>query len=182
MREDMDHILFTEEDLRACVRRVAGEIARDYAGKEPIVVGILRGSFVFLADLARELGKLGLPIRLEFLSVSSYGGGTESSGVVTLKLDISENITGRDVILVEDMLDTGNTLSYLIPYLRKRKPASVKLCVLLDKPARRLKDVETHYLGFTVPDEFVVGYGLDFNQRYRNLPYIGVLKPELYGE
>lgn len=173
----MEQILFTKEELSACVRRLAEEINRDYAGKAPVVVGILQGSFVFLADLVREIT---LPINVEFMSASSYGTGTESSGKVNIRLDLSEDIAGRDVILVEDILDSGNTLSRLIPHLKERNPASLKLCVLLDKPSRREKEVSVDYRGYSIPDAFVVGYGLDYDQKYRNLPYIGILKPEVY--
>lgn len=179
MQKDMEQILFSEQELSECVSRLAGEINRDYAGKEPLVVGILQGSFVFLADLVRQIT---LPIRVEFMSVSSYGGGTESSGSLNIRLDLAEDIAGRDVILVEDILDSGNTLSRLIPSLLERGPASLKLCVLLDKPDRRVKEVPVDYLGYSIPDAFVVGYGLDYNQKYRNLPYVGILKPEVYSK
>lgn len=177
MEKDIEQILFSEEELSACVKRLADEINRDYAGRNPIVVGILQGSFVFLADLVREIK---LPINVEFMSASSYGSGTTSSGEVNIRLDLSEDISGRDVILVEDILDSGNTLSRLIPSLLERNPASLKLCVLLDKPSRRVKEVPVHYRGFSIPDAFVVGYGLDYDQKYRNLPYVGILKPAVY--
>jgi hypoxanthine phosphoribosyltransferase len=179
MERDMEQILFTEEQLSACVDRLAEEINRDYAGKAPLVVGILQGSFVFLADLVR---KIKLPINLEFMSVSSYGSGTSSTGEVNIRLDLSEEIEGRDVILIEDILDSGNTLSRLLPTLQARGPASLKLCCLLDKPSRREREVPIDYLGFTIPDAFVVGYGLDYDQKYRNLPYIGILKPSVYSK
>ena len=179
MEQDMEQILFTEEQLSACVDRLAEEINRDYAGKAPLVVGILQGSFVFLADLVR---KIKLPINLEFMSVSSYGSGTSSTGEVNIRLDLSEEIEGRDVILIEDILDSGNTLSRLLPTLQARGPASLKLCCLLDKPSRREREVPIDYLGFTIPDAFVVGYGLDYDQKYRNLPYIGILKPSVYSK
>ncbi len=178
MEKDIKEILFREEDLRACVSRLAGEINRDYRGKNPLVVGILQGSFIFLADLVREIT---LPISLEFMAISSYGSGSESSGKVNIRMDLKTDIAGRDVILVEDILDSGNTLSTLMPMLEERKPASLRLCVLLDKPDRRVKPVEVDYRGFSIPDEFVVGYGLDYDQQYRNLPYIGILKPAVYG-
>lgn len=177
MQNDMERILLSEEELAACVRRLAEEINRDYAGKEPILVGILKGSFVFFADLVRQIT---LPIRVEFMAVSSYGGGTESSGALNVRLDMAEDIAGQDVILVEDILDSGNTLSHLLPALMERGPASLKLCVLLDKPDRRVVQVPTEYLGYSIPDAFVVGYGLDYDKKYRNLPYVGVLKPEIY--
>ena len=177
MEKDMKKVLFTQGEINECVKRLAKEINQDYAGKAPIVVGILQGSFVFLADLVREIA---LPIQMEFMSVSSYGDGTESSGQVKIRLDLAEDIAGRDVILVEDILDSGNTLSRLIPELMARNPASLRLCVLLDKPERRVKEVEVHYRGYCIPDEFVVGYGLDYQQRYRNLPFVGVLHPDVY--
>lgn len=179
LEQDMARILFTGEDIEACVGRLAEQVSRDYAGKSPIIVCTLRGAFVFAADLIRRLD---LPLTVEFMSASSYGSGTVSSGKINIKLDIEENIAGRDVLIVEDILDSGNTLSHLIEELSSRSPASLKLCVLLDKPERRKPGVDLHpdYLGFTIPDEFVVGYGLDYNQHYRNLPYIGVLKPDVY--
>ena len=157
---------------------IARHIAADYSGQEIMFVGILRGSFVFLADLCREVK---LPCTLDFMSVSSYGGGTTSSGQIQIIKDLSEDITGRNVIVVEDILDSGNTLSYLLNILEHRHPASVRLCALLDKPDRRTKPVELHYCGFSIPDAFVVGYGLDYAEKYRSLPYIGILKPEIYG-
>ena len=141
------------------------------------MVGVLRGAFVFLADLVRETD---LPLEVDFLSAASYGAGTESSGLVDIRLDVGQDIRGRDVILVEDILDSGNTLSKLMRELAARGPASLRLCVLLDKPERRTQPVRGDYVGFTIPDAFVVGYGLDYDERYRNLPYIGILKPEVY--
>ena len=143
-----------------------------------MLIGVLRGSFVFMADLCRAID---LPCTLDFMSVSSYGKGTSSSGRVQITKDLSEDITGKHVIVVEDILDSGNTLSYLLELLKARKPASIRLCTLLDKPDRRVKPVEVHYSGFSIPDAFVVGYGLDYAEKYRNLPYIGILKPEVYG-
>lgn len=177
MERDIKEILFREEDLRGCVSRIAGEINRDYRGKSPIIVGILQGSFVFLADLIREIT---VPVTLEFMSVSSYGAGSTSSGEVNIRMDLAQDIKGKDLILVEDILDSGNTLSDLLPELKKRGPASVRLCVLLDKPDRREKEVPVDYRGFSIADEFVVGYGMDYNQQYRNLPYVGILKPSVY--
>ena len=156
---------------------MGAQITKDYDGKAPIVVGILRGSFIFMADLVRQID---LPLVLDFMSASSYGSQTMSSGLVDIRLDLSEDITGRDVIVIEDILDSGNTLSKIIKELEGRKPASLRLCVLLDKPERRTKPIEADYVGFTIPDAFVVGYGLDYDQRYRHLPYIGVLKPRVY--
>ena len=175
---DVERVLFSEEELRRRVAEIAAEIDRDYAGKEPLLVSVLRGSFVFMADLVRQIH---LPCTVDFMAVSSYGSGTSSSGQVKIVKDLSEHIEGRDLIVVEDILDSGNTLSYLLKLLEARHPASIRLCTLLDKPERRTKPVAVQYTGFTIPDEFVVGYGLDYDEKYRNLPYIGILKPRVYG-
>ena len=177
MEQDMQQILFTQAQVAGRIREMAREITRDYAGKAPLVVGILRGSFIFMADQVRQVE---LPLHLDFMSASSYGAGTVSSGQVDIRLDLQEDIAGRDVLLVEDILDTGNTLSKLVAELQARGPASLKLCVLLDKPDRRTKPIQADYVGFTIPDAFVVGCGLDYDQRYRNLPYIGILMPSVY--
>ena len=177
LEKDIDHILFSEEQLKARVREIAGQIDRDFAGKEPMLISVLRGSFIFMADLMRSIT---LPCTVDFMAVSSYGAGTTSSGQVKITKDLSESIEGRDIIVVEDILDSGNTLSYLLQILQARHPASMKLCTLLDKPDRRIKPVHVDYSGFSIPDEFVVGYGLDFAEKYRNQPYIGVLKPCVY--
>lgn len=178
MEQDMQEILFTREDLLTRIKEIAAQMSKDYEGKSPVVIGILRGSFIFMADLVRELN---IPnMTLDFMSASSYGSGAVSSGLVDIKLDTSEPITGKDVILVEDILDTGNTLSKLVAELKKRDPASIKLCVMLDKPERRAKPIQADYVGFRIPDGFVVGCGLDYDQKYRQLEYIGVLKPEIY--
>lgn len=177
MEQDMQQILFTQEEVAARIQEMAAEINRDYAGKAPLVVGVLRGCFIFMADLVRQLK---LPLTLDFMSASSYGAGTVSSGLVDIRLDLHDDIAGRDVLLVEDILDTGNTLSKLVTELKGRNPSSLKLCVLLDKPDRRTAPIQADYVGFTIPDAFVVGCGLDFDQKYRQLPYIGVLKPSVY--
>ena len=177
LEKDIDHILFSEEQLKARGREIAGQMDRDFAGKEPMLISVLRGSFIFMADLMRSIT---LPCTVDFMAVSSYGAGTTSSGQVKITKDLSESIEGRDIIVVEDILDSGNTLSYLLQILQARHPASMKLCTLLDKPDRRIKPVHVDYSGFSIPDEFVVGYGLDFAEKYRNLPYIGVLKPCVY--
>ena len=174
---DVERVLFSEEELRRRVAEIAAEIDRDYAGKEPLLVSVLRGSFVFMADLVRQIH---LPCTVDFMAVSSYGSGTSSSGQVKIVKDLSEHIEGRDLIVVEDILDSGNTLSYLLQLLQARRPASVRLCTLLDKPSRRTKPITADYTGFTVDDLFVVGYGLDYAEKYRNLPYIGILKPAVY--
>lgn len=175
--KDMESILFTEEELRRRVKEMGAQITTDYQGKEPLLVSVLRGSYIFMADLTRSID---LPCTVDFMSVSSYGSGTSSSGQVQITKDLSENIEGRDVIVVEDILDSGNTLFYLLQLLEARKPASIRLCTLLNKPERRVKEVEVAYSGFDIPDAFVVGYGLDYAEKYRNLPYIGILKPEVY--
>ncbi len=177
MRDDIQQVLFSEEQLKQRVAELAREIERDYAGEEVMLVCVLRGAFVFMADLARAIQ---LPCTLDFMAVSSYGKGTTSSGQVQITKDLSEDITGRHLIVVEDILDSGNTLSYLLKLLEHRHPADIRLAVLLDKPERRTQPVEPDYVGFTIPDAFVVGYGLDYAERYRNLPYIGILKPEVY--
>ena len=178
LEQDIERVLFSEEELDRRVSEIAAEINRDYAGKEPMLISVLRGSFVFMADLIR---KIEVPCTVDFMSVSSYGRGTTSSGQVQITKDLSDDIERKDIIVVEDILDSGNTLSYLLQLLQARKPASMKLCTLLDKPDRRVKEVHVDYTGFTIPDEFVVGYGLDYAEKYRNLPYIGILKPRVYG-
>lgn len=178
LEQDIERVFFSEEDLKKRVAEIAAEINRDYAGKEPMLISVLRGSFVFMADLIR---KIEVPCTVDFMAVSSYGRGTTSSGQVQITKDLSDDIEGKDIIVVEDILDSGNTLSYLLQLLRARKPASMRLCTLLDKPDRRVKEVHVDYTGFTIPDEFVVGYGLDYAEKYRNLPYIGILKPRVYG-
>ena len=175
---DIQEVLFSEEQLKNRVREIAQQITADYQGKEIMLISVLRGSFVFMADLCRQIH---LPCTVDFMAVSSYGAGTASSGQVRIIKDLSEHIEGRDVIVVEDILDSGNTLSYLLKILENRHPASIRLCTLLDKPDRRVKPVQVHYSGFTIPDAFVVGYGLDYAEKYRNLPYIGILKPQVYG-
>ena len=177
LEQDIERVLFTEEALRTRVQELAGQIDRDYAGREPILISVLRGSFVFMADLVRSIT---LPCTLDFMAVSSYGAGTTSSGQVKITKDLSESIEGKDVIVVEDILDSGVTLSYLKNYLSVRQPASISIVTLLDKPSRRRADIKADYVGFEVEDAFVVGYGLDYAEKYRNLPYIGILKPEIY--
>ena len=180
LEKDIDHILFSEEQLKARVRallRRAGQTAQKEKNPNRLLISVLRGSFIFMADLMRSIT---LPCTVDFMAVSSYGAGTTSSGQVKITKDLSESIEGRDIIVVEDILDSGNTLSYLLQILQARHPASMKLCTLLDKPDRRIKPVHVDYSGFSIPDEFVVGYGLDFAEKYRNLPYIGVLKPCVY--
>ena len=170
---DNIRVMLTEEEIDTKIREIAAQITKDYAGKEVHLVCILKGSIFFTCELAKRID---LPVTLDFMSVSSYGYGTESSGRVKIVKDLDENIEGKDVIVVEDIVDTGRTLFHLMEVLRVRKPATLKLCTLLDKPSRRVVDVDVDYTGFAIPDEFVVGYGLDFAQQYRNLPYIGVVE------
>ncbi len=180
MNDDIREILVAEEQLRAKVAELGAQISRDYAGKDLLLVSILKGAVVFMADLMRAVT---IPCSIDFMIVSSYGGSnTESTGLVKIIKDLDADLTGRDVLLVEDILDTGVTLSNLIPVLRMRNPNSVRICAILDKPTRRRADIHSDYEGFSVPDEFVVGYGLDYNEKYRNLPYVGVLKPEVYAK
>ena len=178
LEKDIQEVLFSQQQLAERVDQIAQEITRDYAGKEIVLISVLRGSFVFMADLCRRID---LPCTIDFMSVSSYGKGTSSSGQVQITKDLSGDISGKHILVVEDILDSGNTLSYLLKLLEQRAPASIRLCTLLDKPERRVKPVEVHYSGFTIPDAFVVGYGLDYAEHYRNLPYIGILKREVYG-
>ena len=176
--DDIAEVLIDEQAIAAKVRELGAAIADDYRGKDLVLVSILKGALPFLADLMRQMP---IPLALDFLEVSSYGEGTESSGNVRILKDLAKPIEGREVVVVEDILDTGHTLSYVIEHLRSKQPTSVRLCTLLDKPARRIVPIEIDYRGFEIPDRFVIGYGLDFNERYRNLPYIGVLKPSVYG-
>ena len=178
LEKDIQEILFSEEQLASRVNEIARQITQDYQGKEIVLISVLRGSFVFMADLCRRID---LPCTVDFMAVSSYGSGTKSSGQVQITKDLSDDIEGRDLIIVEDILDSGNTLYYLMQILQARAPASIRLCTLLDKPERRTKPITADYCGFSIPDAFVVGYGLDYAEKYRNLPYIGILKPEVYG-
>lgn len=178
MDKDILEVFYSEEQLKTKVAELGAAITRDYQGKSPVLVSVLRGSYIFMADLTRAID---LPCTVDFMSVSSYGVGTTSSGQVKILKDLSEPIEGKDLIIVEDILDSGNTLFYLRDVLAARKPASIAICTLLDKPERRTKPIQADYSGFEVPDAFVVGYGLDYAEKYRNLPYIGVLKPEVYG-
>ena len=176
MRNDIQRILISEEELQKKVSEMGKQISRDFKGKDPIFVGVLKGCFIFMADLMRYVD---ISCSMDFMSVSSYSG-TSSTGAVKINKDLGEDIEGRHLIIVEDILDSGVTLSYLKQYLMVRKPASITIATLMDKPARRKADIYADYSCFEIPDAFVVGYGLDYNERYRNLPYIGVLKPEIY--
>lgn len=173
MKMDKIRILISEQEVEKKVLELAEQINRDYAGKEIKLICILKGSVFFTCELAKRLT---IPVTMDFMSVSSYGSGTVSSGRVKIVKDLDESIQGEDILVIEDIIDSGNTLSYLLDILGKRGPASMKLCTLLDKPERRVTDVKVDYVGFTIPDEFVVGYGLDYDQHYRNLPYIGVVE------
>ncbi len=177
MRDDIKEILLSEEQIEKVVKKIADEISRDYKDKNPLIISVLKGSFVFMADLVRRIT---VPCAVDFMSISSYGKGMRTSGEVKINKDLDTKIENRHVIVVEDILDSGLTLSYILDMFKARGPASIALCALLDKPDRRKMPVRIDYSGFTIPDEFVVGYGLDYNEKYRNLPYIGILKPEIY--
>ena len=176
MTKDVERVLLSEEQIHRKVQEIGKQISVDYKDKNPIFVGVLKGCFIFMADLMRTVD---IPCSMDFMSVSSYNGAT-STGAVKINKDLSEDIVGRHVILVEDILDSGVTLNYLKQYLSVRKPASIRIATLLDKPARRKADIYPDYVCFEVPDAFVIGYGLDYDERYRNLPYIGILKPAVY--
>lgn len=177
MEEHIGKVLVTREEIQTRIVELGAEITRDYEGKKLIVLGILKGAVPFMADLIREIK---LPMAYDFMAVSSYGASTHSSGVVRILKDLERSVEDYHILIVEDIIDTGLTLKYLKENLQKRNPLGVKTVTLLDKPARRKTEVVPDYVGFTIPDEFVVGYGLDFNEEYRNLPYVGVLKPEAY--
>ncbi|MCA1587883.1 MAG: hypoxanthine phosphoribosyltransferase [Chloroflexi bacterium] len=178
LHSDVEEILLDADTIAARVAELGAQLSADYADRNPVLLSVLKGAVVFLADLMRSMD---VPSSIDLMELSSYGAGTETSGQVRILKDLSKSIEGRDVIVVEDIIDTGLTLNYLLRYLAERHPTSISVCCLLDKPARRLADLEIDYRGFTIPDRFVVGYGLDFDERYRNLPYIGVLKPGVYG-
>ena len=170
--KETSRVLIPEDKVDERIAQLGEQISKDYAGRQVHLIGILKGSIFFICELAKRIT---VPVTMDFMSVSSYGAGTKSSGVVKLIKDLDEPIEGKDVLVVEDIIDSGHTLSYLLKNLSSRNPASIRLCTLLDKPERREVDVEVDYQGFSIPDEFVIGYGLDYDQRYRNLPYIGVL-------
>ena len=178
LHADIGEVLLSEEVIAAKVAELGRRIGADYAGRNLTLVSVLKGSLPFMADLMRQIA---LPLRIDLMEVSSYGGtSTESSGLVRIMKDLSASIADEDVLLVEDIIDTGLTLNYLMRYLRGKNPASLKICTLLDKPARRLVEIPLDYVGFEIPDQFVVGYGLDYGERYRNLRFVGVLRPEVY--
>ena len=176
---DVKEVLISSSDIQEKVREMGETITQDYRGERPLLIGVLRGAVIVLGDLMRNID---LPCEIDFMDISSYGTGTSSSGVVRILKDLEEDITGRHVLIVEDIVDTGLTLSYLLRSLQARKPASLEICALLTKPSRRRVELSVKYLGFEVPDEFVVGYGLDFAGAYRNLPDICVLKPEVFAK
>ncbi|QEH69005.1 hypoxanthine phosphoribosyltransferase [Cellulosilyticum sp. ST5] len=177
MRADIEEILYSEEALNARLTELGEQITNDYAGKPLTVISILKGSNIFTSDLVR---KINLPLKMDFMAVSSYGNATESTGVVRIIKDLDGSVEGENLLIVEDIVDSGLTLKYLKEILLTRNPASVKICTLLDKPARRKESVNIDYLGFEVPDGFIVGYGIDYAERYRNLPYVGILKRSVY--
>ena len=177
MHDDIEKVLFSEEQIDKIIDRLGAEISKDYADKNLLLVGIIKGSVIFMADLMR---KISVPCTIEFMALSSYGNGTRSSGVVRVIKDLSIDIKDYDVLIIEDILDSGNTLSQIKKMLEMRNPKSFKICTFFDKPERRTADIKADYVGAEIPDEFIVGYGLDFAEKYRNLPYAGVLKPEMY--
>lgn len=175
-RHEVEQVLITDVQLARRVKSLAKEIEKNYAGRELVIVSLLNGTVMFLADLIRHLA---MPLRLDFMGVSSYGGGTESRELVYTK-ELRLDVQGRDVLLVDDILDTGKTLKSVVGKLQQLKPREIKSCVLLDKPERRVEKIEADYVGFTIPNYFVVGYGLDYAEKYRNLPFVGVLHPRMY--
>jgi len=177
LHKDIQEILFTEEEIQLKVKELGKQISWDYAGRNLLVICVLKGAFIFMADLVKAID---IPLELDFMAVSSYGVSTKSSGVVKIIKDLDIPVEGRDVIIVEDIIDSGLTLSYLIDVLERRNALSIAIVTLFDKPARRTVDLEPDYKGYTLPDAFVVGYGLDYAEKYRNLPYIGILKEEVY--
>lgn len=177
MKQDIKEILFSEEVLTKRIKELAEEISTDYKGKDLLVVGILKGSVIFAAELIKNIST---PCEIDFMAVSSYGNSTETSGIVRILKDLDNNIEGKDILIVEDIVDTGVTLAYLLKYLKARKANSIEIVALLNKPARRTSDLDVKYIGFEVPDGFIVGYGIDYAEKYRNLPFIGILKPEIY--
>ena len=176
---DIDRIVIGEEELQDKLRELGEQITRDYEGREPLLIGVLKGAFVLMADLSRHIR---LPLEVDFMAVASYGAATKTSGVVRILKDLDHDLEGRDVLLIEDIIDSGLTLNYLLKNLRGRRPASLEVCALLKKTGIQRVPLEVKYVGFEIPPDFVVGYGLDFAERFRNLPYVGVLRPEAYGD
>lgn len=177
MQNDIKEILITAEQIKEKVEQLGVQLSKEYAGRNPLVICVLKGAFIFMSDLVKEIT---VPMELDFMAVSSYGTSTKSSGEVKIIKDLDTSVEGREILIVEDIIDSGLTLSYLIDVLERRKVKSVKIVTLFDKPARRTVNLQADWSGFLIPDEFIVGYGLDYGEKYRNLPYIGVLKPEIY--
>ncbi|MCD2255940.1 hypoxanthine phosphoribosyltransferase [Agrilactobacillus fermenti] len=177
MQNDVLEVLYSKQTIAAKVQELGTQIKQDYAGKNPLMIGVLKGAIIFMTDLIREIDDF---VEVDFMDVSSYGDATVSSGEVKILKDLDTSVAGRDIIIVEDIVDSGRTLDYLIKLFETRAANSVAICALMDKPEGRIKNVRADYVGFSVPDAFVVGYGLDYAERYRNLPYIGILKPEIY--
>jgi hypoxanthine phosphoribosyltransferase len=177
MHEDIAEVMISEKEVRAKVQELGEQIARDYRGKNLLLLGTLKGAVPFIADLARAID---LPLEVDYMAISSYGNSTQSSGVVRIIKDLEGPIDQKHVLVIEDIIDSGLTLHYLMDLLKRRNPLSLRICTLLNKERPRLKQSEVSYVGFSIPDKFVVGYGLDYAQRYRNLPYVGILKPEVY--
>lgn len=177
MIKDVERVLISEEQIKEAVQRIAKQIEEDYEGREVMFVGLLKGSIAFMADLIKAYTKT---CTIDFMAVSSYGAGTESSGRVNIVKDLSVPIDGKDIVIVEDIIDSGNTLSFIKAYFAAKNANSVKICTLLNKPSRRVVDIDVDYIGYDIPDEFVIGYGLDYNEHYRNLPYVGVLDRSIY--
>lgn len=177
MKKDIERVLISEEQIAQAVQKIAKQIEEDFEGKEVLFVGLLKGSVAFMADLIKAYTKA---CTIDFMAVSSYGAGTESSGRVNIIKDLSQPIDGKDIVIVEDIIDSGNTLSFIKAYFAAKNANSVKICTLLNKPERRVVNIDVDYIGYEIPDEFVVGYGLDYNEHYRNLPYVGILKRSVY--
>ena len=177
MNNDIKEVLFSEDEIRDKVRQMGAKISKDYFGRELILIGVLKGSVIFMSDLLKDIS---IPCKMDFMAVSSYGTSTETSGVVRILKDLDFEIQGKDVLIVEDIIDSGVTLKYLMKYLSARKPNSLEIACLLNKPDRRRVEIDVKYLGYDVPDHFLVGYGLDYAEKYRNLPFVGILKDEIY--
>lgn len=179
MLNDIQEVLFDAETIQNKIKELGEQLSQDFEGRNPLVICVLKGAFIFMADLVKQLS---IPLEIDFMAVSSYGASTKSSGVVKIIKDLDVTVEGREVLIVEDIIDSGLTLSYLIDVLERRNAKSVTVVTLFDKPARRTVELEADYKGFILPDEFVVGYGLDYSERYRNLPFVGILKPEVYSK
>lgn len=177
MLNDIQEVLYSEEEIQRKVKELAEIVSREYEGRNPLVICVLKGAFIFMADLTKNIT---VPMELDFMAVSSYGKATRSSGEVRIVKDLDQSVEGRDILIVEDIIDSGLTLSYLIDVLERRNALSVRVVALFDKPGRRTTEINADYTGFVIPDAFVVGYGLDYAEKYRNLPFIGILKPEVY--